>query len=258
MDLTEEAIKAAKFKGPIKYADGYGGMAQQDFECVNEPRLGYAWRRESRKDKGRQFYTVDGAEVADLAEACEKLALAPDPESPAEQMRRFWAEEKESPKLEYGATTCRNFAENNASAEPFGTLRAWTHRASDPWHSGINAWSDECRKADPKDWPRWLYATKTAFHELSRGMYLFAADAVKGSGLRCAMDKACDKCPILQAVETSMVASAARPVFPRPLEDTDIIAAKVATCVGHILTTGLDKPIDGSFWTTTESRKGLF
>jgi hypothetical protein len=69
LDLSENGLKAAKFKGPVRFIDGRGGMARQDYQCVDEPRFGYFWQRNDRKDKGRQAYMVDGVEVADLAEA---------------------------------------------------------------------------------------------------------------------------------------------------------------------------------------------
>lgn len=255
LELTEEALKAAKFKGPVRFMDGRKGMAQQDFACVLEPRFGYSWRRENRKDRGRQFYTVDGAEVPDLAEACRRLALPPDPESPAEQMRRYFEESNGSPRLNYGASTALNQAQNNASAEPFGTLRAWLERSENSWHTGINACVDSEVKSG-KDWStaRWLYNTKHAFQETYRGMYLFAAAREKNTGLKCAMGKSCATCPILKTIEDSMVAARTRQPFPRDIEDTDIDAAKVATCIGHILTSNADVT-DGAFWSTKDSRE---
>lgn len=251
LELTEEALKAAKFKGPVRYLDGRKGMAQQDFQCVLEPRFGYSWRRESRKEHGRQFYTVDGAEVPDLAEACKRLALPPDPDSPAEQMKRLFEEMEGSPQLNHGATRAGNFAKCNADASPFGTLRAWMQRSDNAWHGAINSLA-EGKRGD--DWPRWLYNTKHAFHETFRGMYLFAAEREKPTGLKCAMGKTCASCPILKTVEDSMVAARTRKPFPQELEDTDIDATKVATCIGHILTSNAEVT-DGAFWSTKDSRE---
>ena len=56
--VTADILAKAKFRGPVRYGDGQNGMAQQDHECVDNPRFGYSWRRENRKDKGRVFYTV--------------------------------------------------------------------------------------------------------------------------------------------------------------------------------------------------------
>lgn len=253
LELTEEALKAAKFKGPVRFYDGRKGMAQQDFECVLNARFGYSWRRESRKERGRQFYTVDGAEVPDLAEACRRLALPPDPESPAEKMKRLFDDIQGSPKLNFGAQRANGFAHCNADASPFGTLRAWMERSDNAWHTGINAWSD-ASKGDENNWPRWLYTTKHAFHETFRGMYLFAAEREKATGLKCAMGKSCSTCPILKTIEQSMVAARTRQTFPQDLEDTDIDAAKVATCIGHILTSNAEVT-DGAFWSTKDSRE---
>jgi hypothetical protein len=251
--LTEEGLKEARFRGPTRFADGRGGMAQQDFECVAEPRFGYSWRRESRKDRGRQFYTVDGKEIADLAEACRLLALPEDPESPRALMRRMFEEIDKSPKLNFGATHAQNFAECNASAGPFGTVRAWMQRASGAWHGGINAWAETERKAGKVFAEyRWIYNAKHAMHESYRGVYLFEHDRRQDTGLRCALGKKCRACPILKAVETEMEASKTER-FPSGVEDPDIDAAKVATCIGHILQTKTDV-IDGAFFSTKDDR----
>lgn len=251
--LTPEALAEAKFRGPVRFYDGRRGMAQQDFECVLNPRFGFSWRRESRKERGRQFYTVDGKEVADLAEACRVLALPPDPESPAEKMKRMFDDIRNSPKLNIGGSRAGNFAELNADATPFGTVRAWMQRADNAWHTGINAWSDEEHRAG-NDWAKWLYTTKHAFQEMSRGMYLFTSAREKDTGLKCSLGKSCRTCPILKTIEESMVAARTRQPFPQDLEDTDIDGAKVATCIGHILTSRGDV-VDGAFWSTKESRE---
>lgn len=93
IELTVEALKAAKFRGPTVFGDGAKGMAFQEHVCVDEPRFGYTWRRENRKDRGRTFYTVDGDEVS-LEEACKRLALPPDPNSRAEKMRVYMEERR--------------------------------------------------------------------------------------------------------------------------------------------------------------------
>lgn len=88
LELTVESLKAAMFRGPTVFGDGAKGLAFQEHACVDEPRFGYTWRRENRKDRGRTFYTVDGDEVPTLEEACRRLALPPDPNSRAEYIRR--------------------------------------------------------------------------------------------------------------------------------------------------------------------------
>lgn len=90
--VTVEQLRAVKFFGPVRFSDGARGMAQQDFEGHGFPRFGRSWRRENHRDKGRFFYTVDGAEVADLETAAAKLALPPDPNSPAELLRKYFEE----------------------------------------------------------------------------------------------------------------------------------------------------------------------
>lgn len=94
LTLTVESLKNAMFRGPVVFADGAKGMAVQEHVCVDEPRFGYAWRRENRRDRGRTYYTVDGAEVPSLEEACRLLALPPDPNSPFEVRKRVLAEAK--------------------------------------------------------------------------------------------------------------------------------------------------------------------
>lgn len=93
IELTVEALKQAKFRGPVVFGDGRNGMAFQMFTCTEEPRFGYEWRREDRRDRGRIRYTVDGDPVAavgdeGLPEVIEKLKLPPDPKSYNEVMRR--------------------------------------------------------------------------------------------------------------------------------------------------------------------------
>lgn len=254
--LTEDGLKAAKFRGPVAFYDGAKGMSQQDFECVDEPRFGYSWRREHRGDRGRQFYTVDGKEVADLAEACRLLALPEDPQSPRARMRQMVDEIHGSPRLNYGGTRANNAARMNADAGPFGTVRAWMSRADNAWHGGINAYADDEHKAG-RDFAsyRWLYNAKHAMHESYRGIYLFAAERVKDTGLQCALGKKCRACPILKAVEQSMEQSKTRTPFPSAVDDEDIDAAKVATCIGHILQEKAEI-IDGAFFSTKEQRSG--
>ena len=94
IEFTVDALKAAKFRGPTVFGDGAKGMAFQMFECVDEPRFGYEWRRNDRKDRGHIRYTVDGTPVAEVGdagieEAIAKLKLPPDPDSYAEVMRRY-------------------------------------------------------------------------------------------------------------------------------------------------------------------------
>jgi hypothetical protein len=147
LELTIEALKAAEFRGPVKFYDGRGGMARQDFECVAEPRFGYFWQRESRKDKGRQAYMVDGREVASLDEAVKLLALPPSPDSPDEKLKAWREEFMASPKLAGRATRANSEARCNADAGPFAMQRAWLQRADHPWHVGLNRFSDLEREA---------------------------------------------------------------------------------------------------------------
>jgi len=253
IEPTAEGLRAAEFRGPVAFYDGRNGWARQDFECIAEPRFGYSWQRENRRDKGRQFYTVDGREVADFDEAARLLALPPDPESPREQRRRSIDEFRYSPKID-GATRALSEARCNADAGPFGMLRAWIRRADNPWHVGINRHSDvECKAGRP--WPSWVYRVKSAAHETFRGMYLFEADRQEDVGLRCALGTKCRECPILREIEQAMVESRTRQPFPSVIEDSDIDAAKVWTCIGHILTEG-KQVIDGAFFSTKHD-KGL-
>lgn len=258
MELSVEVLKAAKFRGPVAFYDGAGGMARQDFQCIEEPRFGYFWQRQDRKDKGRQAYMVDGKEVADLDEACRLLALPVDPESPAEISKRSLAEFQASPPLNYGATRALSEARCNADAGPFGMVRAMMHRADHAWHVGINRLADKARTAG-EEWPRWLYKTKSAAHESYRGMYLFAADREKDTGLVCAKAVRCRDCPILQEIDASYAEARANQKWPSAAEDSDVDAAKVWTCIGHILTTQADV-MDGEFFTTESlsKSKGLF
>jgi hypothetical protein len=248
IELTTEALGKALFRGPVAFYDYAKGGARQDFECVDEPRFGYAWKRETRSDKGRQYYMVDGKEVASLDEAARLLALPIDPESPAEIYRRHTDEFKFSPKLNYGATRALSEARCNADGGPFGMIRAWLHRSENAWHGGMNAWSDIERKAG-REHPSWIYRVKSAAHETSRAMYLFDADRKEDTGLRCALGMKCRDCPILKPIEQSMIDARMRAPFPREVEDFDIDAAKVWVCIGHILSEGSDV-IDGAFFRT--------
>lgn len=251
LELTAEALSKAPFRGPVRFYDGRGGMARQDFECVAEPRFGYFWQRESREDRGRQAYMVDGREVADLDEACRLLAAPPAPDSPDAVLRKSIDEFKASPALNYGATRALSEARCNADAGPFGMIRAWKQRADQPWHVGINNLSDAARKAG-EEWPRWLYQTKTATHEMSRGFYLFTRDRDADVGLMCARGVNCRECPILRQIETSM-AEARTGSFAREITEADIDAAKVWTCLGHLLTAGND--IHEGAWSMKEDRE---
>src|SRR4051812_38086158 len=124
MLMTPAELRQATFRGPVRFLDGRKGMAQQDFECIAEPRFGYSWRRENRQDGGRQFYTVDGREVADFEEAARLLSEPAAEDSPAERARRSIDAFKASPKL-LGATRALSEAQCNVSVGPFGTVRAW-------------------------------------------------------------------------------------------------------------------------------------
>lgn len=253
MQMTPEELKGATFRGPVRFYDGRKGMAQQDFECVAEPRFGYSWRRESRHDKGRQFYTVDWTEVADLEEAARLLAEPPRSDSGAETHRRSIADFKAAPKLNYAATRAQNMAEMNADAAPFGQVRTWLHRAGNAWHQGINRYSDYERQGG-RDFPFWLYRAKDAAHESYRLIYLFEHDLKEDTGLVCVMGTKCRSCPILQSVEAAMIAARDNERWPSPIEDSDIAAAKAWSCITHVLTSGTD-PVDGAFLMNKRDRE---
>lgn len=249
---TVEALKSAKFRGPVAFYDGNAGMARQDFECVDEPRFGYFWRRENYKDRGRQAYMVDGAEVASLEEACALLAQPPNAESPKEVLRRHHDEFMASPKLDYGATRALSEARCNADTGAFGMVRAAMQRGENAWHRGINRFSDIEREAG-RPFPHWLYHIKSAAHESYRAAYLFQADAEKDTNLVCALGKRCRDCPMLQVIETTM-REAREEKWPSANTDMDIIMAKTWTCIGHILTENADIH-DGQFFSTQRDRE---
>lgn len=258
IELTVEALKATKMKGPTRFGDGARGMAFQDFESVDEPRFGYRWHRDHRKDPGRQFYTVDWEEVASLEEAIEKLSKPADPGSQREVWRQFAEETKDSPRMNVGACSALNEARCNASAGPFGMVRAFLRRAENAWHGGINAYADAIRNAggDRADHPDWLYNAKSAAQEMHRGQYLFAALREKETGLKCALGVQCSKCPILKTIEETMVVRREKSGFPTDINDHDIDAAKVLTCIGHVLQEKAGKYIcDGAFWYRPEDRE---
>lgn len=252
--MTIDELKEARFCGPVRFLDGARGMAQQDFECVANPRFGYSWRREHRKDPGRQFYTVDGKEVASIEAAAALLGADPDPESPREAYRRHVEEFKASPRIGV-ATRALSEARVNADAVPFGMVRAWMQRAEDAWHHGINRYAEAQRKAGASfDSYRWLYDAKSAAHEAYRLMYLFHADREKDTRLVCALGTRCRDCPILQSIETAMVAEQANERFPRDLDDADIDAAKVWTCLSHIQNQNAHV-LDGGFLANDRDRQ---
>lgn len=256
LELTVKSLEDAKFRGPVAFYDGKNGMARQDFECVEEPRFGYFWRRENRNDRGRQSYMVDGAEVRNLAEACEKLGLPPDPDSPRETRARERAEFMASPKLIGQATRAQNEAECNASAGVFGQVRAFMQRAGNAWHQGVNAYSD-LERAEGREHPHWPYNAMSAAHESYRGVYLFEQDGKQDSDLRCARGVRCRDCPILVAIEKRMLASRSSREggpFPSAVEDGDIVGAKVWTCIAHVLSEGDKYLLDGMVFSTQDSR----
>lgn len=253
MELTEKSLAEAKFKGPVAFYDGRNGMARQDFQCIDEPRFGYFWQRENRKDSGRQSFMVDGAEVESLEQAAAILASPPRQDSPSELRRQSMDEFQSSPRLNYGATRALSEARCNADSGPFGMVRAWMHRAADAWHGAMNAFSDTERKAG-RDFPFWIYHAKHAAHESYRAMYLFEADRKSDTGLTCAFGTSCRECPILQQVETTMIEARTREPFPKEIEDTDIDAAKTWTCIAHILQKNQNF-IDGAMFTTKADRE---
>lgn len=230
-----EALKAAKFRGQMRFADGTAGMAEQDHECVDDPRFGYRWRREDYDDKGRVFYTVDGREVADLDEAARLLAQPADTDSPRERMRRIFADP--DARREW---LLSNEAQNHAGAGPFGLVHASMRRSSHPWHVGINRFQDAERAAG-REWQSWLYDAKHAAEEAYRLMLLWRRDRDDDTGLRCILGQACRTCPMLTTIEAAMVESRTpRPGAKLPGYDTwdsDIDMAKTWTCITHILGT---------------------
>ena len=250
MDLTPDNLAKAEFRGPVAFYDGRDGMARQDFECVSEPRFGYAWQRKNSRDKGRQFYMVDGQEVRDLNEACERLSKPADPDSPKERMKRSHEEFMASPPLNYGATRASSEARCNAASGPYASVRPWIKRADNAWHVGINRYADDIRK-DGEAFPRWLYNCKSAAHETYRAMYLFEADRKADTELTCALGTRCRDCPILANIEAAMTSKGRDAI-----EAADIDAAKTWTCIGHILTDGQDV-IDGAFFWTKNDRDGM-
>lgn len=249
--LTAEALRAMKFRGPVKFYDGRNGWARQDFVCVDLPRFAYAWQRENRSDKGRQWYMVDGDEVATLEEAAERLKLPPNPNSRAEIERPEIDDFKFAPQLEYGASRAGNVAWCNASAGPFATLHSMMDRAENAWHRGINQFSDAERQAG-REFPHWLYTVKSGAHELSRAMILFDMERKKDEGLRCALGVTCRECPILRTIEQAMIA-ARSDKWPSHNDDADIDGAKAFTCVGHILSSQ-GNPVDGVYFSRKEDR----
>lgn len=236
MTYEVEALEKMRFRGPVRFYDGRKGMAQQDFQAVDEPRFGYSWRREEYADKGRQFFTVDGDEVADLADAARKLAEPPSPDSKLEVLRRYAEETHKAPRIG-GCYNALSEARSNASAGPFGQVRAFIQRADHSWHVGMNRYS-ETERAAGNAFPHWLYNVKSAAHEMYRLMYLWESDKATDTNLRCMLGVKCRDCGILQAVEGAMREEqiSERP-FKRDITDDDIKAAKVMTCLGHMLQT---------------------
>lgn len=70
--ITRESLQGCTLE-VLAFLDGPRGAAQQIRRCVQHPRLCKVWVRPNRKDEGREFWTVDGAECADLDEAIERL-----------------------------------------------------------------------------------------------------------------------------------------------------------------------------------------
>lgn len=248
MNLDIEELKKAKFRGPVTFGDGANGMAFQAFECVDNTRFGYTWRRENRNDPGRQFYTVDGSEVKDLAEAIDLLQRDPDPESPSMRLKKHLEEFSESPKLNYGATRALSEAHCNAAAGHFGMVRAAMHRSASAWHGGINKHAEALR-SEGKEFPFWMYRSKDAAHECSRGNMLFLHDLDKDTNMHCALGVKCRDCGILKTITGQMeAANVPDAKWPQEITPEDIAHAKVWTCLSHILQTNPNKVIDGAFF----------
>lgn len=245
---TADILAKAKFRGPVRYADGRNGMAQQDYECVDNPRFGYAWRRDNRKDKGCVFYTVDGVEMPDLETAARHLQSEPNPDSPREVLRRFMSETPAERQARHAQMDAEQFMRDG----PFGMLMASYARSENAWHNGINRYSDILRKRGAPH-PSWLYATKSSVFEMSRLTKLFAADRKADTGLKCAMGNACRGCEILKTIEATMEERRTEPMGmlpPRDIDDSDIDAAKALTCIGHVLTHRSDIHVaEGIVWT---------
>lgn len=233
MTHTAASLKDLEFKGPVFYADGYAGMARQGFECTIEARFGYCWERKDYKDKqGRQYFTVDGKEVADLEEAATLLNQPADPESPNEVMKRWHKEYDASPHVGY--TSALSLARCDADAGPFGLVNAFMQRAGHSWHVGINKYSDISRE-EGTPWPRWLYHIKSAAFEMSRLMYLWEHDRKEDTQLVCALGVRCRDCLILKTVEQTLIEERDNLKWKRDIWDKDIDAAKTLTCIGHVL-----------------------
>jgi hypothetical protein len=70
--ITRESLQGCTLE-VLAFLDGPRGAAQQIRRCVQHPRLCKVWARPNRKDDGREFWTVDGAECANLDEAIDRL-----------------------------------------------------------------------------------------------------------------------------------------------------------------------------------------
>jgi len=243
MPHTAEELAKVEVTGPVLFADGARGMARQEFQAVGIERLRYVWSRKDRDDKGRTYWAVDGTEVADLAHAAEMLNRDPDPESPAEQWKRWRAEQDASPKLAGRARRARNVAECAAHVAPVGQFSMWRERVDHAWHTGINHYADDLRH-QPHDpgtsvHPYWLYDVKYMTGEMSRLQHLWAADRKEDQELICALGTRCRDCPILQQIELSLIEARIKKPFPQPdIEDGDIDLVKTMTCIGHVLSRG--------------------
>ena len=247
-------LSKGQFRGPVKFYDGRGGWARQDFQSMAEPRFGYAWQREDRNDRGRTWWMVDGKEVADFDEADRLLASPPAADSPDEIMRREMDEFMASPRVG-PCYRARAEAECNAAAGPMGQVRATMSRIDHPWHVGINRYNDKMReKGEPFN--HGLYNAKTAAQEASRLMYLWASDRVKDTGLECALGVKCRDCPILGEIEAACIESRDAEKFGRPdIEIEDIDFAKTWACIGHVLQERPNEFFDGGLLSTAEDRK---
>ena len=254
---VEQLTAATEFRGPIRFADGRNGMAQQDFESTTIPRFGYAWRREHRDDRGTTFYLVDGLRVETLEQAAERLNAPPRENSLTALVEQIHYEHN---RAKMGARSVENVAARGAETGPFAGVYAAMHRSENPWHGGINAYSDAERKAE-RDWPRWAYNAKSAAHESYRLMYLWLADHDHDTGLKCVLDVKCRECPALQAIEQAMIgAREPRVIAPDPTNeffpdghtwpgkdvwDQDIDMAKTWTCIAHVLQAAPDHHWEG-------------
>lgn len=122
---------------------------------------------------------------------------------------------------------------------------------SQEWHTAINRYQDT-RRADGKDWERWMYEAKKMADEVPRMVILFKQERegampqthkqcsrqeavpVKDNHLSCCLGTKARECPHLMALEK----------VERCTPD-DIDTAKAWTCAAHIVSQGGDYANEG-------------